>query len=172
MRKLLAIAAIAGLAPTVSAQPDAAGPPRELAAELVRSVESMFECEISIHGEPRSYDLSSGWYVTYSASGDACDAASQALSREGQEHGILFSRRPNLDQLNALVGGMVRSVRSSTGCQINLYGKPRLIEASGQWSVSYVASGVNCDEAGLELARQGAELDILFFGRAERSLLR
>jgi hypothetical protein len=168
MRNLVAIAAFVGLLPAAQAQVISGEQLRERADELVRSVAETFDCEISILGEPHAYELSIGWYVAYSAAGEDCDAAGQALNGAGRNDELSFSRRPNLGQLRALVAEMVYAAGSATGCRINVYGEPRLNEATSQWLVTYRASGINCEEAGLELRRRGAELEISFMGRPDQ----
>ena len=164
MRRFNLLLVIAGLASLASAQERDAEPPVVLADEIARSVESSFDCAVSIHGEPRLYELSAGWYVAYSASGDECDEASQTLRARGEEHELFFSRRPNRGQLRALLAGMVRSAELTSGCRITI-GETRLNEPTGQWFVTYLAAGTNCDEASQELWTQGAELDIHFWRR-------
>jgi hypothetical protein len=170
VRKLLVIAAIASLPPTASAQQAGGQPLRAAADELARSVAGTFDCEISVLGEPRTYELSTGWYVAYSASGTQCDEAGRALNLAGEKHEFAFSRRPNLGQLRTLVSAMFYAAGSATGCQLRMVGKPSLNEATSQWLVRYRSAGVNCEEAGLELRRRGAELEISFMGGPDRLL--
>jgi len=160
MRRLLLVSA--AVAAVAAAQP--AEPPTAQVEQIALAVESAFDCDVSIHGEPRIYELSSGWYVTYSAAGGECDAASDMLRVHGAEHEVLFSRRPDQGQLRVLVGEMIRSAERTTGCRISI-GSTSMSEPTGQWTVHYIGSGTNCGEAERELAIRGAEFDILFLRR-------
>lgn len=129
--------------------------------EIVQSVEAEFACRMTIHGEPHHEDFSRQWAVAYSASGEDCDEASDELRRHGAELDLLFFRKPNRDQLHALLLGMTSSVGAAFGCRIDIRGEPRLDESTGRWFVSYLASGNTCDAASQELGRRGAELDLV-----------
>jgi len=132
------------------------------ALELVAKIEQTQGCDISLHGVPRLDELTSRWLVAYSGIGPACDDLGAALQREGIPADISFYRRPNEDELMALIGRMRASVRQGYPCQIAFKGEPQFDDATDLWNVRYYASGQQCEDASDELERQGKTLRVAF----------
>ena len=133
-----------------------------VARELVAKVEQAQGCDLSLLGAPRLDDLTGRWLVAYSGVGPACDDLGAALQREGSEAEISFYRRPNDDELMALIGRMRATVRQGYACQISFKGEPRFEDDADLWVVPYYASGQQCADAGDELERQGKTLRVAF----------
>jgi hypothetical protein len=134
----------------------------ERAALVVATVEAVVECDVSAHGEPRYDEFSERWLVAYSAAGSQCSDVNQALQRDGASLGLMFFRRPNADEVRALIGRIRASVERGFGCRIWLKGEPRFNEDSSFWAAEYLMAGAECSGAGEELQRQGRELGIGF----------
>ncbi len=132
------------------------------AQELVAKVEQTPGCEISLHGAPRLDELTSRWLVAYSGVGPACDDLGAALQREGIADEISFYRRPNDDELMALIGRMRATVRQGYACQIAFKGEPQFDDETDLWNLRYYASGQQCEDASDELERQGKTLRVVF----------
>jgi hypothetical protein len=163
---LLAVLASCGLAPAAVPQPALPAAPTSadvraraevLADEAARSA----SCDLAIHGEPL-LESDGKWLVAYSASGDACDKAADALRARGSALDILFFRRPNQDEALELANRIRTTVGTAYGCRISIRGDPEIDETTAWWAVSYVAMGINCADATGELSRQGREAMILF----------
>jgi hypothetical protein len=163
-RGRVAAAALAGIsiAAFAGAQAPAANDAMALALDLVAKVEQTQGCDISLHGAPRLDELTNRWLVAYSGVGPACDDLGAALQREGVAAEISFYRRPNDDELMALIGQMRASVRQGYACQIAFKGEPQLEDDSDLWVVRYYASGQQCEDASDELERQGKTLRVAF----------
>ena len=163
-RWLMAGAGLAGV--SIASLAGAPAPPEAgavtLALELVAKVERTQGCDISLHGAPRLDDLTNRWLVAYSGVGPACDDLGAALQREGSAAEISFYRRPNDDELMALIGRMRASVRQGYACQISFKGEPQFDGDSDLWEVRYYASGQQCEDASDELERQGKTLRVAF----------
>ncbi len=171
MPKALAATLIACGPQLAAAQEDAASAPRDHVAEVLEALKTSYACEITVHGEPRLDEPSRTWLVAYSAAGDDCDAAAQALQRRGTPLGLTFFRRPTLGQARALIAEMRRSAEAAFGCRITLRGDPQFNELTTQWTVAYLAAGSGCEEAAEELRREGAELQIFFMQAPSRQEL-
>jgi hypothetical protein len=152
---------VAGAQPSLPERPTSSDV-RARADGIVESAERRLRCEIAIHGDPRPEPSDGQWLVAYSASGEACDAAADALREQGLALGIVFFRRPNRDEAVVLINRMRRSVEGAYGCRISIRGEPALDEQSIWWQVSYIASGVNCGDAAEDLRLQGSPLMISF----------
>jgi hypothetical protein len=100
--------------------------------------------------------------VAYSGVGPACDDLGAALQREGIADEISFYRRPNDDELMALIGRMRATVRQGYACQIAFKGEPQFDDETDLWNVRYYASGQQCEDASDELERQGKTLRVVF----------
>ena len=171
IRKTLAATLIACGPQLAAAQVDGASAQRDRVAEVLESLNTSYTCEMIAHGEPRLDEPSRTWLVAYSASGDDCDAAAQAIQRQGASLGLTFFRRPTLGQARALIAEMKRSAEAAFGCRITLRGDPQFNEISTQWTVAYLAAGTGCEEAAEELRREGAELQIFFMQAPSRQEL-
>ena len=163
-RWLIARVALAGasIASLAGAQLLPADDAMTLALELVAKVEQNEGCDLSLHGAPRRDELTNRWLVAYSGVGPACDDLGAALQRVGLEAEISFYRRPNDDELMALIGRMRASVRQGYGCQIAFKGEPQFDDETDLWNVRYYASGQQCEDASDELERQGKTLRVAF----------
>jgi hypothetical protein len=163
-RSLIAGAGLAGIG--IASLAGAQAPPEAdtmtRAFELVAKVEQTQGCDISLHGTPRLDDLTNRWLVAYSGVGPACDDLGAALQREGIPAEISFYRRPNDDELMALIGRMRASVRQGYACQIAFKGEPQFDDETDLWNVRYYASGQQCEDASDELERQGKTLRVAF----------
>ena len=144
---------------------------QQIAMRLVESASSQFDCEIALFGAPIREELVQSWHVTYSASGDGCSEAVETLQAARSEYGLNFVRRPTLGQVRGVFRTITESVGESYACQITLAGVPRADPHSGQWTISYLASGPDCAEASVELGRRGAELDIILLQRQSLPLI-
>jgi hypothetical protein len=135
---------------------------RSSVEEAVASIETTFDCDISVSGEPVFRQFSMRWELAFFASGMDCDAAYSELQRQVSPYEILLYRRPDLAQIKQLVAEIFSSVRSS-GCQIAIREEPTFNESSGVWFVPYRASGSGCDSASEYLQDVGKERQIVFF---------
>src|SRR5262245_10421251 len=160
----MAVVALAGasVASLAVAQLLPADDAMTLARELVAEVERAEGCDLSLHGAPKLDELTNRWLVAYSGVGPACDDVGAALQRVGLEAEISFYRRPNDDELMALIGRMRASVRQGYACQIAFKGKPQFDDETDLWNVRYYASGQQCEDASDELERQGKTLRVAF----------
>jgi len=163
---LLAVIASCGLAPLGQSQPSLPAQPsgadvRVRAESLADEAERNHACDLAIHGDPH-LEPDGKWLVAYSASGEACDAAGDALRARGAALDIVFFRRPNQDEVVELINRIRSAVSGAFGCRISLRGDPQLDESTSWWTVSYFASGNNCGDATDELSRQGREVMIGF----------
>jgi hypothetical protein len=162
---LLAVLASCGLLPAAIPQPLPAEPSsadvRARAEALAAEAERDRACHLAIHGEPQR-DTNGTWLVAYSASGDACDSASDALRGRGAALDIVFFRRPNAAEALGLANRIRTSIGSAFGCRIGLNDDLELDERTSWWSVSYVMAGRNCGDAMVELSRQWREAMISF----------
>lgn len=127
-----------------------------------REIDADFDCEISISSKPLFYRFSDQWEIAYFAEGGDCDAAYRELQRRVAPLDVVLYRRPNLEQVRALIADVFRSARSSFDCDLIVRGQPSFSEASGQWSVSYLASGRGCDDAAAFVGERGREMQIFF----------
>ena len=150
------------IAPLAGAQTTAVDDAMTVALSLVVKVEQTEGCDISLHGAPRLDELTNSWLVAYSGVGPACDDLGAALQREGLPADISFYRRPNDDELMALIGRMRASVRQGYPCQIAFQGEPQFDDETDLWNVRYYASGRQCEDASDELERQGKTLRVAF----------
>ena len=150
------------IAPWSGAQPPAAADVTYHAMQIVAEVEKTGGCDISLHGTPQLDELGGRWLVGYSGVGAACDEIGATLQREGMTAEIAFFRRPNGDEVKALIGRMRASVRRGFPCLISFKGEPQFAADFDRWSVPYYASGEQCAEASEELERQGKSLGIAF----------
>jgi hypothetical protein len=159
---LLAAAVGTGLASLAGAQGPTADDVLQSATEIVAVLEDPAQCDLSLHGEPVRDELTERWLIAYSGVGPACDDASARLQRVGIEASIAFYRRPNDDEVKALIGQMRASVRRGFDCVINFRGEPQFDDESSRWTVRYYTSGYQCTDAGEELERQGRALRVSF----------
>lgn len=134
----------------------------ERATALAAEIERAGSCDLSLHGTPQLDEMSERWLIAYSGTGSGCDGAGAALQRDGVQFDITFFRRPNADEVKALIARMRSSVRKGFACLISFRGEPRFNDESSVWSVRYYTSGQQCDDAAEELERQGRELRVLF----------
>jgi len=172
MRALGLTAILLLFSAAASGQPGDARDAQAVIIDLADAVEAELDCDIAVlTDEPRFDELSDRWLTNYSASGSGCDEASQALHDRGLANGILFARRPTLEQLMVLIRPMVRSAESAFFCRITLQGTPRIEPVTGQWFVPYLASGDGCDDAAAHLREQGAPLQIVFLRRFDNQIL-
>jgi hypothetical protein len=162
-----AAAALASV-PCVCAQPSDAQLLRTALDDAVRSIAQRFDCDLSIRGTPIFQQLSGTWVAFYMAEGPACDAASQALAGRAKALEVLLARRPTLEQVGGQISATLSSVRGGYHCQILMRGDPAFQDASGDWLVTYIASGNDCDAAAEQLADLGKELQILFVRQVAR----
>jgi len=160
--RLLAAAVGTGLASLAGAQGPTADDVLRSATEIVAVLEDPAQCDFSLHGEPVRDELTERWLIAYSGVGPACDDASARLQRVGLEASIAFYRRPNADEVKALIGQMRASVRRGFDCVINFRGEPQFDDESSRWTVRYYTSGYQCADAGEELERQGRALRVSF----------
>jgi hypothetical protein len=157
-----AAAAAAGLALLAHAQTPAVNEVMYQALALVAKLEKTEGCDLSLHGAPQLDELTDRWLVAYSGVGAACDDMGAALQREGMAADISFFRRPNSDEVKALLGQMRASVRRGFTCLLVFNGEPQLDDDTDRWTVRYYGSGDQCSEAGEELERQGRAFSISF----------
>lgn len=141
---------------------------RAAVEEAWRSIDAEFGCEISISGRPLFHRFDNKWEIAYFAKGEDCDSAYEALQRRVTPMDVVLFRRPNLEQVSALIAEMFRSARSSFDCDLTARGRPTFNEATGQWVVAYVASGYGCDDAAAFLGERGTEMQIFFRGQLVR----
>jgi len=158
----LAVAFGGSLASLASAQGPTSADVGQSATEIVALLEDPAQCDLSLHGEPVLDELTERWLIAYSGVGPACDDASARLQRVGIEANIAFYRRPNADEVKALIGQMRAAVRRGFDCVINFRGEPQFDDESSRWTVLYYASGHQCMDAGEELERQGRALRVSF----------
>ena len=156
------VAAVFASAPLASAQPSDAQALRTALDQVVRSIVPSFDCDLSIHGMPIFQQLSGTWVAFFMAEGPACDAASRTFLARAKPLEVLLARRPTLKQVGQQIGATLSSVRTGFHCQIMLRGDPSFQDASGDWLVTYIASGNDCDAAAEQLADLGKELQIVF----------
>jgi hypothetical protein len=133
-----------------------------LARELVAEVEQVERCDLSLHGAPKLDELTNRWLVAYSGVGPGCDEVGATLQRVGLEAELSFYRRPNDDEVMALIGRMRASVRQGYACQIAFKGEPQFDDETDLWKVRYYASGQQCEDASDELERQGRTFRVAF----------
>ena len=161
----IALAAVLGsvtVAPFSHAQTYTASEAMERATAIAAELEQAGDCDLALHGSPQLDETSKRWLMAYSGTGSGCDDAGATLQREGAELEITFFRRPNADEVKALIARMRSSVRKGFGCLISFRGEPRFNDESSLWMVRYYTSGQQCEDAGEELERQGRELRVLF----------
>jgi len=161
---LSAVAALASLLCIVgrsSAQTDDAELIQRTAAEIAASVSSS-SCSIVLRGAPRFDGLENTWLVAYMAAGGSCDAASAELRRLGKDSALVFFRRPDSNQVRALITNIRASVQSAFHCPITLRGEPRFDDDSGYWTVTFLASGPACGDVDAALGLLGADYQIRF----------
>jgi len=168
----LAVLASCGAVPAASSQPSLPAQPtsadvRARAETLADEAERNRACDLAIHGDPHR-EPDGRWLVAYSASGEACDAAGDALRARGAALDIVFFRRPNRDEVLALINQIRSSVGGAFGCRISIRDEPLLDESTSWWTVAFVAAGNNCGDAADELSRQGREI-MIGFARVARS---
>ena len=165
--RLIAIAAGAavmsgGDSSSSSAQTPAAADVMYHALQIVAKLEETEGCDISLHGAPRLDETTDFWLVAYSGVGAACDDMGAALQRQGLPAEITFFRRPNGDEVKALINRMRASVRRGFPCFIVFQSEPLFDEGSDLWAVRYYGSGETCTDASEELERQGKAYGIAF----------
>jgi hypothetical protein len=163
-RLATAAAVVSGSVASFSdAQPPAAAEVMVGALQIVAELEKTPGCDLSLHGEPRLDELTDRWLVAYSGVGAACDDVGAALQREGIPAEITFFRRPNSDEVKALIATMRATVRRGfSGCQIVFNGEPQFDDESALWAVRYYGSGRQCEDASEELERQGRAFRVAF----------
>jgi hypothetical protein len=144
------------------AQTPAGGDVMYHALQIVAMIEETEGCDISLHGAPRLDELTDRWLVAYSGAGERCDDVGAALQAQGVPAEISFFRRPNGDEVKALIGRMRASVRRGFPCLIVLKGDPQFDQDADLWAARYYASGEECDNASGELERQGQAFGIAF----------
>lgn len=173
MRKILPALLLAAASWAATAQPRVSAEVRDQVDASVRAVGAEHDCEISVPGrEHRFDDFAGAWLINYHASGPECDAAGEDLQRRGAAEDLLFVRRPTSDQLMIMIRPMLRSVSSVSACRISLSGTPSFEPVSGRWSVTYMASGDDCEHAAEALRDAGDPLHVTFIRRhAPRTLL-
>jgi hypothetical protein len=132
------------------------------ALQIVGELEDTQRCDISLHGTPRLDELTDRWLVAYSGVGPACDDMGAALQRAGMPAEITFFRRPNSDEVKALVGRLRATVRRGFPCQLSINGEPQFDADADLWIVRYYASGDECEAASAELVSQGKAYRIAF----------
>jgi len=164
MNRVFALAVAVGGSPAslASAQGPTSADVLRSATEIVAVLEDPAQCDFSLHGEPVRDELTERWLIAYSGVGPACDDASARLQRVGLEASIAFYRRPNADEVKALIGQMRASVRRGFDCVINFRGEPQFDDESSRWTVRYYTSGYQCTDASEELERQGRALRVSF----------
>ena len=166
--RLIAIAAGAAvMSGSLSSRSSAQTPPAAdvmyHALQIVAKVEETGGCDISLHGAPRLDEMTDRWLVGYSGVGVRCDDVGAALQAQGVPAEITFFRRPNGDEVKALIGKMRASVRRGFPCLIVLKGEPQFDEDADLWAARYYASGQECDNASAELERQGQAFGVAFY---------
>lgn len=167
-----ALALIAAVWPVSAfAEPQSVEAARVLADETVTKINQTFDCRIGLLGSPRRDSFLSGWVIAFAAAGRDCDAAQAALASDGADAGVQFMRRPNLSQLRALLGPMIRSAELASGCRIALRGQPVLDEKTTRWFVHVIGFGGSCGEAIRHLSEQAADIDTTILGSTDRPLL-
>jgi hypothetical protein len=133
------------------------------ALQIVTTLEETAGCDISLHGTPRLDETTGRWLVAYSGVGAACDDRGEALQRAGLPAEITFFRRPNANEVVALIGNMRASVRRGYPCQISFRGEPQFDADADVWAVRYYASGQECQGATEALERQGRAFGVAFY---------
>ena len=164
-RNLPAIAAVASLLGIVarsSAQDADSEIIQRTAAAIAASVSSNNQCAIELRGAPRFDGLENAWLVAYMAAGGTCDAAGAELKRLGKDSALVFLRRPDSNQVRALITNIRASVQSAFHCPISLRGEPRFDDDSGYWTVMFLASGPSCGDVDAALSLLGADYQIRF----------
>lgn len=156
------VAIVVSAPPLASAQTYTAPEALERATAIVAELEQANDCDLTVHGYPQLDETTERWLIAYSGTGLGCDDAGAALQQAGADIDVTFFRRPNLDEVKALVARMRASVRKGFSCLIAFRGEPRFNDESTAWMVTYYTSGQQCDDAGEELERQGRELRVLF----------
>src|SRR5689334_11322189 len=121
---LLAVVASCRFAPLASSQPSLPARPtsadvRARAETLAAEAERNLTCDLAIHGDPL-LESDGKWLVAYSAAGEACDKASDALRTRGAALDIVFFRRPNQDEVVALINRIRTTVGTPYGCRISI----------------------------------------------------
>lgn len=162
--RLIETAAAAVISGSVTAVCGAQTPDADVmnaATQIVAEIETQ-ACDLSLHGTPQLDDLTDRWLVAYSGVGAACDEMGEALQRAGVAAEITFYRRPNADEVMALIGKMRAAVRRGYPCMIVVKGDPQFEEDVDLWAVRYYASGQYCDDASAELERKGREFRVAF----------
>jgi hypothetical protein len=133
------------------------------ALQIVGTLEETPGCDISLHGTPRLDETTGRWLVGYSGVGAACDDRGEALQRAGVPAEITFFRRPNADEIVALIGTLRAAVRRGYPCQISFRGQPQFNADADLWAVGYYASGQECEGASAALERQGRAFGVGFY---------
>jgi hypothetical protein len=131
------------------------------AAALMAEVGAELECGFAVTGTPRFDEAGNVWLIGFTAAGPDCDNAAAALIARGREMGAVFFRRPDKDQLKAVLADIRRTLRRGFSCPISVRGEPA-IDSSGYWVVNFVGSGGDCTDATAELGRLGEGLQIRF----------
>jgi hypothetical protein len=152
----------AGLAASASAQTPEADVMYH-ALQIVSTLEQTEGCDLSLHGTPRLDETTGHWLVAYSGVGAACDDRGEALQRAGVPAEITFYRRPNADEIVALIGSMRAAVRRGYPCQISFRGNPHFNAEADIWAVGYYASGQECQGATEALERRGRAFGVGFY---------
>jgi hypothetical protein len=156
--------AIAGvIAVPSSAQPPVPADVLHEALQIVTTLEEAPGCDLSLHGQPRLDELTDRWLIAYSGVGAVCDDFGARLQTAGAQAEITFYRRPNGQEVMALIGQMRASVRRGFPCLISLKGEPKFDADSDLWVALYYTSGDECTEAGAELERQGKAFRVAFY---------
>ena len=132
------------------------------AAALIGEVRAELDCAIAVTGTPRFDETANAWLIGFTAAGTDCDEAASALIARGKEMGAVFFRRPDKDQLKAVLTDIRRTLRRGFSCPISIRGDPQVEESSGYWVVNIVGSGGDCTDATAELGRLGEGLQIRF----------
>lgn len=158
---------LSSLALSVSAwaQGDRSDDIQSLAEAIADDIEAERSCDVDVIGMPQFDEFSSRWLINFTVAGTECDDLPQYLSQRTESTDIQFVRRPNGDQISAILSDIVRSVSGIFRCHISLDQAPRLNESSGRWMVDYRANGRDCDAATEELHRRGREYAIAFLQR-------
>lgn len=170
--RLTLLALLVGGAHVVArAEPESLAEANAVANNIIEAASETFDCRLSLLGKPRRDSFLGDWVVPYAAAGRECDGAQGVLSDDGAEAGIQFMRRPNLSQLRAMLGPMIRSAELASGCRIGLRGQPALDEETARWFVQVIGAGANCGEALRDLSRQAADIDATILGTPDRPLV-
>jgi hypothetical protein len=130
-------------------------------AAIVAELEADSGCEIELHGEPRFESLSQRWFAPYSITGTDCDRTVDVFVERGRAMDVDFARRPNVGEVKALVGRMLRQVRAA-GCRVSLTGEPHRAKGSIVYYVGYQLAGTGCSWVPEHLRTRGREYDIVF----------